>query len=300
VNFSNPQRAVIGAWSHNLQTHGSPYGKPKAQPFPSLEAQWQESLRFLDHHLMEIDDEGLTDKVLFYFTMGEERWKATTLWPPKGTTNQRWYLAEGGMLSQKPPASESGEDTYTVDFEATTGKNSRWHTPDGLTPVIYKDRAKMDRRLLTYTSPPLAQDTEISGHPVVTLHVASTATDGAFYVYLEDVGERGRVTYVTEGQLRAIHRKVSTEDPPYRMLVPYHSFKRKDVTPLVPGEVAELTFGLLPASVLIKKGHRIRIAIAGHDKDTFARIPAEGTPVLSVQRNSVHASYVELPIVGEP
>jgi putative CocE/NonD family hydrolase len=300
VNFSNPQRAVIGAWSHNLQTHGSPYGKPKAPPFPSLEAQWQESLRFLDHHLMGMHDEGLTDKVLFYFTMGEERWKATTVWPPTGTATQRWYLAEGGMLSQKPPVTESGEDTYTVDFEATTGKNNRWHTPDGLTPVIYKDRAKMDRRLLTYTSPPLAQDTEISGHAVVTLYVASNATDGAFYVYLEDVDERGRVTYVTEGQLRAIHRKVSTEAPPYKMLVPYHSFKRKDAMPLVPGEVAELTFGLLSTSVLIKKGHRIRIAIAGHDKDTFARIPAEGTPVLSVQRNSVHASYAELPIVGGP
>jgi len=296
VNSRNPQRAVIGAWSHNLQTHGSPYVKPKAPPIPSLDAQWQESLRFLDHHLMGIRDEALSDKVLFYFTMGEEKWKKTTVWPPEGITTRRWYLAQDGMLSQEPPTVESGVDTYTVDFEATTGKTSRWHTPDGVTPVIYKDRAKMDRRLLTYTSPPLTKDTEITGHPIVTLYVASTATDGAFYVYLEDVDERGRVTYVTEGQLRAIHRQVSTETPPYKMLVPYHSFKKKDAKPLVPGEVAEIAFGLLPTSVLIKRGHRIRIAITGHDKDTFARIPAEGTPVWTVQRNRVCASHVDLPM----
>jgi predicted acyl esterase len=69
--------------------------------------------------------------------------------------------------------------------------------------------------------------------------------------------------------------------------------------PLVPGEVTELTFGLLPTSVLIKKSHRIRIAIAGHDKDTFARIPAEGNPNITVARNKIHASFIVLPTIKE-
>jgi hypothetical protein len=60
---------------------------------------------------------------------------------------------------------------------------------------------------------------EITGHPVVTLYVTSTAKDGAFYVYLEDVDENGKVTYVTEGQLRPLHRKVSNEIP-IQFLVP--------------------------------------------------------------------------------
>jgi putative CocE/NonD family hydrolase len=155
----------------------------------------------------------------------------------------------------------------------------------------------MDQRLLTYTSPVLTQDTEITGYPIVTLYAASTATDGAFFAYLEDVDEAGKVTYVTEGQLRALHRRVSSEPPPYNMLVPYHSFRRRDGMPLVPGEVAELTFGLLPTSVLIKKGHRICIAIAGHDRDTFARVPAEGIPIITVARNRLHASFVDLPVI---
>jgi predicted acyl esterase len=66
---------------------------------------------------------------------------------------------------------------------------------------------------------------------------------------------------------------------------------------LKPGEVAELKFGLQPISVLIRKGHRLRIAIAGHDKDTFIRIPADGTPTIAVQRNKAALSSIELPIV---
>jgi putative CocE/NonD family hydrolase len=138
---------------------------------------------------------------------------------------------------------------------------------------------------------------EITGHPVITLFVSTTQEDGALIVYLEDVDEQGRVTYITEGQLRAIHRKLSTETPPYRMLEPYHSFKRKDSMPVKPNEVMRLTFGILPTSVLIKKGHRIRIAIAGADKDTFARTPADKTPTIHVERNLRYASFIDLPVI---
>jgi hypothetical protein len=43
----------------------------------------------------------------------------------------------------------------------------------------------------------------------------------------------GRVTYVTEGELRAIHRKVSNDAGPYEQLTPYHSFKQADGEPVV-------------------------------------------------------------------
>jgi putative CocE/NonD family hydrolase len=152
--------------------------------------------------------------------------------------------------------------------------------------------------LINYTSAPFANDTEITGYPVIDLFVTSTATDGAFFVYLEDVDEQRVVTYVTEGELRALHRKISADTPPYKIAVPYHSFKKKDAMPLVPGQVAELKFALQPTSVLIKKGHRLRIAIAGADKDTFVRIPETGVPVIKFARNQQHASWIELPVIG--
>jgi predicted acyl esterase len=63
-------------------------------------------------------------------------------------------------------------------------------------------------------------------------------------------------------------------------------------------KIQTISLRLWPTSVLIKKGHSIRIAIAGADKDTFDRVPAEGTPTYSVYRNKTNISFVELPIVN--
>jgi hypothetical protein len=63
------------------------------------------------------------------------------------------------------------------------------------------------------------------------------------------------------------------------------------------GRSPKLKFGFQPTSLLIRKGHLLRIAIAGHDKGTFARIPTEGTPTITVARNKQHASCIELPVI---
>ena len=166
-------------------------------------------------------------------------------------------------------------------------------------PVKYGDRRAEDEKLLHYTSAPLEADLEITGSPTVTLQVISTHTDGAFHVYLEDVAPDGRVTYLTEGLLRAIHRKVGdARTAPYVPLGVYHSLRKVDVQPLTPGEVAEISITLCPISVLISVGHRIRLAIAGHDAALKTRYPLDGIPELRFQRNSAQASYLQLPVMG--
>jgi putative CocE/NonD family hydrolase len=292
LTLNNYQRAVIGPWNHGASQNASPYQTAASQRVMLN----FEFLRFFDHYLKGVDTGLDNDKRLFYFTIGEERWKVTDKWPVAGTTMTSWYFNENNSLSTKEPTSKSGEDRYAINFDATTGSKNRWHTQVG-GEVIYPDRVEEDKKLLTYTSAPLETDVEITGHPVVSLFLSSTHTDGAFFVYLEDIDETGKVTYLTEGQLRALHRKISSQPSPTNLPVPYHSFMKKDALPLQPGNVAELRFGLQPISVLIKKGHRLRVAIAGHDKDTFMRIPAEGTPQISVQRNTRGLSRIELPII---
>jgi putative CocE/NonD family hydrolase len=293
MTLRNPQLAVVGPWNHGANQHASPYA-----PCPAdTRSQGMEYLKFFDCHLKNVDNAVMAERVLNYFTIGKEKWKTTTTWPPAGSTRLRWYLAEKNLLARETPNDETGEDKYTIDFDATTGLSNRWHTQKGGGPVLYPDRAQQDQHLLLYTSEPLAEDIEITGYPIVTLFVTSTCTDGAFFVYLEDVDADGKIFYLIEGQFRALHRKISTEPPPYTQFVPYHSFKRQDALPLKPGEIAEITFGLLPISALIRQGHRIRLAIAGADKDTFARIPKEETPVITVARNKQHASFVDLPVI---
>jgi putative CocE/NonD family hydrolase len=124
----------------------------------------------------------------------------------------------------------------------------------------------------------------------------ANAPDGNFFVYLEDVDERQHVHYVTEGALRGIHRKISQEPPPYQDIAPYHSYKKADAMPLVPGQIAELTFDLQPISYLFRKGHSIRVAFAGADRDNFEDQPIDAS-VVTYYREPAHASRIVLPVV---
>jgi hypothetical protein len=53
---------------------------------------------------------------------------------------------------------------------------------------------------------------------------------------------------------------------------------------------------MLPTSVRIPRGHCVRLAIAGHDRDCFARYPVHGTPTLDIHRSSAHPSSLTLPV----
>ncbi|MGA9139795.1 MAG: CocE/NonD family hydrolase [Methanocella sp.] len=292
--FRNPQIVAIGAWKHEMTANGSPYQKPNAKPDPLKEQQWAALARFFDRTLRK--NQPPAGKTLFYYTLGEEAWKRTDTFPLPATEVQTWYFQPGHGLAPEPPAADGDADTYVVDFAATTGRTNRWQTQMAR-PLVYRDRAWEDRRLLMYTSAPLDRDVEITGYPVITLYLASSEGDGAFFAYLEDVDGKGVVRYVTEGQLRGIHRKPSSGPAPYRTGMPYHTFNRADASPLPRGVTVELTFGLLPTSALIRRGHSIRVAIAGADSDTFVRIPAQGTPVWQVSRSKTQASCIRLPII---
>jgi uncharacterized protein len=295
VSARNPQSVLIGAWSHGAGYDSDPF-KPQATPVePDQLAQFRSMLGFFDRYLKRSGASGPSRQIRYY-TLGAGDWHTTTVWPPRGIARQSWYLGPNNVLIPEKSQATTGADRYRVDFTATTGTRNRWHTQAGGADVVYGNRADEDRKLLTYTSTPLPANLEVTGHPVVTLRVQSTAADGAFFVYLEDVAPDGRVTYVTEGQLRALHRKVSKRRPPYRVFGPYHSFERADGKQLVPGQTAELRFALLPTSALLKKGHRIRVAIAGADSDTFAQIPARGNPVVTVLRSARDPSRIELPV----
>jgi putative CocE/NonD family hydrolase len=296
VTIDNPQQVYIGPWDHGGWNNADPFAPVDTPVDPAPPEQFAAMIDFFDTFLTE-EGSGQLESSITYYTLGGDSWSTTLTWPPAGFTNQSWYFAPDGLLSTTAPTLDAGSDAYTVDFDATTGTHNRWYTNGGAGDVIYADRRDEDRRLLTFTSEPLERAVEITGHPLVTLFVRSTHDDGAFIVYLEDVSPDGRVTYITEGQLRAVMRKTTGEAPLYRKIGPHRTERRADALPLVPGEVGEITFDLWATSVLVKQGHRIRVAIAGADKDTFLRYPRDGgVPTLTVERNSQHLSRVELPV----
>ncbi len=298
LSLENAPRAVIGAWDHGARFHASPYRLAGLPPDPSPERQWAEMIHFFDPYLKGEGAQPDEEPKIQYYTMGAEVWQQSPVWPP-GRTSVRWYLAPNNALASDAPSEAEGADRYPVDFQATTGDHNRWWELGAASreTVIYPNRATQSRHVLSYTSSYLDRDLEITGYPTVTLYLTATVPDVAVYVYLEDVDPGGRSTYVTEGELRAIHRRLSQPEPPFDQGLPYHSFSQQDTMPLVPGEPAELRFALLPTSVLFRQGHRIRVTIAGHDEGTFARVPDTGEPIIEVLRRAGCASYIELPLI---
>jgi uncharacterized protein len=283
-------KLVLGPWDHSGTQNIS-------IDSPSWRAAFDHSqalARFFDQHVRGQQTDIAQDAPVRYFTMGEERWKASQVWPPEATT-QTLYLGAGNKLVQG--AGEAGRDGYKVDLTHGTGVASRWRTLLALAgPVHYPDRRHAASKVLSYTGERLGEFLEVTGHPIVRMWVDADREDFDLYCYLEIMRRDGRVQMLTEGMLRASHRKTGTS--PYPTPVPYRSYRRQDARPVVPGEPVELVFDLLPTSYRFSPGEALRISIAGTDADSFAAPPL-GAAALGIHRGGVMASCVELPVVRE-
>jgi putative CocE/NonD family hydrolase len=281
-------KLVLGPWDHSGTQNISPDSPAWQTAFDHGEA----LARFFGHHVRGEDTGIGQDAPVRYFTMGEERWKAAQVWPPPAERRVA-YLGGGGQLVWE--AGEAGRDVYQVDLTHGTGRASRWRTILALSaPVHYPDRRSVSDKIISYTAAPFKEFTEVTGHPIVTLWVDADREDFDIFCYMEIVRRDGRVQLLTEGNLRASHRKLS--QAPYPSPVPYHSYMRCDAQPVVPGEPIELVFDMLPTSYRFSPGESLRISVAGTDADSFAA-PAHGAARLGLHRGGARASRVELPVV---
>jgi predicted acyl esterase len=58
----------------------------------------------------------------------------------------------------------------------------------------------------------------------------------------------------------------------------------------------DVTFDLLPIAYLMKKGHKLRLSIAGADETHFD-FPEHQPTVMKVKCSSVNPSFVQLPVI---
>ncbi len=289
--FSNVQTLVIGPFTHGGFMSDDPF-LPDHPPVLTYKEQTGLMADFFDRYLKNGPIQPAT-KSIRYYVNGAGAWRTSPVWPPAGTTSQKWFLGPSSVLADSPPAGNAGVDRYKVDFSATTGKLSGYRGQVDLSKTDYGNRASADSHLLVYTGAPLATDMEIAGDPVAHIKLASSATDGLLIIYLEDVAPQGRVTYISQGVLRLAFRKLSQGDEHAYSADPFHTYRRSDMAPLKPGRMEDIVVAISPIAALIRKGHRLRVAIAGADAGNLERIPAQGDAELTIVRGI--ESYVEVP-----
>ena len=181
----------------------------------------------------------------------------------------------------------------------------------------------------TFTTPPLEQDTEITGPSALKLFISSPTADADIFTVLRVFDPQGKEvvfqgaldphTPVGQGWLRASHRKLdATLSQPWR---PYHAHDEKQ--PLVPGEPVELDIEIWPTCVVLPAGYRIALTVRGrdyeHGQPTGARLsnfknelrgcgpflhddPADRPPEIHGGRTTLHlgpdnAAWVMLPVI---
>ena len=71
--------------------------------------------------------------------------------------------------------------------------------------------------------------------------------------------------------------------------------RRADGLAVVPGEDLDLVVELLPVAALVRAGHRIRVALGGHDASCFERYgPPDETFVLHLDEHCT----LDLPVLA--
>jgi putative CocE/NonD family hydrolase len=229
--------------------------------------------------------------------MGEPVWNWAAEWPLPGQVSTRYFIAPGThSLTQSPPAAAAA-DAYRVDAEvaAFDGNFNRLNRSWGgdMTTGI-------DQRGLSYTSAPLAADTEVTGHPVASLWLSADARDVDLVAWLSEVDAEGRSRYVTDGAMRASHRALAQVPPWSELGLPYHPSTRDALQPLPPGEPVPVTFDLHPVSYLFHAGSRIRLTITGGERNAYEQpegFDAAAPPTLRIHSGPAQPSTLSLPVI---
>jgi hypothetical protein len=163
-------------------------------------------------------------------------------WPLKGTKWTRFFLDPAGCsLGAKPAKGKA-----MLRFDALG---------DGI----------------TFLTPPLPHETEITGPSALKLYMSSSTTDADIFVVLrvftpdlKEIAFQGAIdphTPIGQGWLRASHRALDKKlSKPYR---PYHAHARKQ--PLKPGAVVPLDIEIWPTSIVVPAGYRVALTVRGKD-----------------------------------
>ncbi len=246
-------------------------------------------LRWFDYWLKGIENGIDSEPPLDLFIMGDNAWRQENEWPLARTQYTNYYLHAGGTLDTTAPVDEPA-DTYTYD-------------PGDPTPYLvdarelelninedYSDIHAERTDLVTYTTVPLTEETEITGPMTATLWAATDARDTDWYVMILDVYPDGRAFRIQEGVMRARFRK---------------GFDRP--TLLTPDSVERYDLDLWFTALVVPEGHRIRVTVSSAAFPKYDRNLNTGGDnerdtefVVAHQRvlhDAAHPSHVTLPII---
>jgi putative CocE/NonD family hydrolase len=253
-------RLVIGPWGHAETVNLPGAAATRNYRIESLAP----SIPWFDRHLRPDLIGNSDDAPVRLYVMGANVWRDEQEWPLARAEEIAWYLdsrghansnAGDGRLSRDEPAADSPADVF-ISNPASPVPTSGGPMLGGSSIVAQNDiEARPD--VLVYTSAPLEADMEITGPVSAVLFVAATTPTADVTAKLVDVHPDGVAYNVSDGIRRSA----------------YHA--QPDVsTPAA----TEITVDLWPTSMVFRRGHRVRLEVAGANFPRFDRNPHTDEP----------------------
>lgn len=276
----NPRKILIGPWLHC-----------RNPDFDLL----SEAHRFFDHWLKGVDNGVMSEPPITFSTQssdGRVMWQQSSQWPGAAASTQQHFLRVQGQgpdqkLSLQAPVRQRAAVSLPVKPGLACGADL---TSQAL-PCLQSNNG------LRFEGDVLARDTEVTGHPIVSLWMSSNNPDQNVFAYLEDVAPDGTSQMVTDGRLKA--RLRAEARPPYEFLgLPWHRSLESDDAPLAENERVKLRFDMLPASHVFRKGHHWRLTVTG--SDPRERFPGPAGSTLVIYSDAAHPSSLTLPVGSIP
>jgi hypothetical protein len=286
-------RLLMGPWTHTGGT--TDVGDVDFGPEAKISIEG-ESLRWFDETLQGKDEGFLKGPAIKYFLMGGGEgaknkdgrlqsggsWKTAASWPPSGFTETKLYLhADGSLQAELCRTGEASRYEYdprnpvpTLGGNIDSGKHIVPRGAQNQTPpagYIFADNTlPLSSRpdVLTFETPPLEEDLEVTGPIRVELWVSSSAKDTDFTAKLIDVhppsadDPAGYAMNLEDGILRMRFRD-----------------SRERETLLEPGAIYPITIDLWATANLFRKGHRIRLDISSSNYPMYDVNPNTGEPL---------------------
>ena len=154
---------------------------------------------------------------------------------------------------------------------------------------------------VTWQSPPLEHETELTGPMALRCFVSSSTADADLFVTMQAFAPDGREVHfqgtvdaqtpLAQGWLRASHRKLdANRSKPYQ---PFHAHDEKQ--PLSPGDVYQLDIEIWPQCVVLPPGFTIAVNLSGRDFDRTAGESAFGSAITTGSGPFLHNHPVDRP-----
>ena len=258
-------------------------------------------VKWFQHYLQGADNGVEKLPPVNLYTMGANRWQHLPTWPVPGVSYTPYYLGAGGALGTSKASSPGGDTTPLMPASSPCSRmTAQWTAGSGAVGPCPTDNRTWEATGLTYTTPPLGHDTQITGDVAADVWAELTsAKDATLVAVLSDVDpSSGSSNQVTAGFLLASQRAIDpARSKPWR---PYHPFTRASQEAVTPNDPYEYRIEIYPTSQVFLKGHQIRLTIGTADT------PATSTPLpdlvnelgtITVLHGPAYPSHVLLPLV---